>query len=156
VVASCLSPRVVRRVVIVEALPRLTVAVSTQSPLPRKGPPLSKTARERMDVIAAYESVGTYRGAAEICGTTHKTVRRMVEADQAELAGASPVERKERSHNYDPVAELVTQRVKETSGRISAKRLLPPGCMLATSVADKTATVDTGPTINCGEEPRAA
>ncbi len=78
-----------------------------------------------MDVIAAYESVGTYRGAAEICGTTRKTVRRMVEADQAELAGASPVERKERSHNYDPVAELVTQRVKETSGRISAKRLLP-------------------------------
>jgi transposase len=78
-----------------------------------------------MDVIAAYESVGTYRGAAEICGTTHKTVRRMVEAHQAELAGASSVERKERSHNYDPVAELVTQRVKETSGRISAKRLLP-------------------------------
>ena len=50
-----------------------------------------------MDVIAAYESVGTYRGAAEICGTTHKTVRRMVEAHRAELAGASPVERKERT-----------------------------------------------------------
>ena len=69
-----------------------------------------------MDVIAAYESVGTYRGAAEICGTTHKTVRRMVEAHRAELAGASPVERKERSHNYDPVAELVAQQVKETTG----------------------------------------
>jgi transposase len=78
-----------------------------------------------MDVIAAYESVGTYRGAAEMCGTTHKTVRRMVEAHQAELAGASRVARKERGHNYDPVAELVGQRVKETSGRISAKRLLP-------------------------------
>ena len=37
VVASCLSPRVVRRVVIVEALPRLTVAVSTQSPTAAEG-----------------------------------------------------------------------------------------------------------------------
>ena len=25
-----------------------------------------------MDVIAAYRDVGSYRGAAEICGTTHK------------------------------------------------------------------------------------
>ena len=32
-----------------------------------------------MDVIAAYREVGTYRGAAEICGTTHKTVRRVIE-----------------------------------------------------------------------------
>lgn len=32
-----------------------------------------KNAKERMDVIAAYRDVGTYRGAAEICGTTHKT-----------------------------------------------------------------------------------
>ena len=59
-----------------------------------------KTARERMDVIAAYESVGTYRGAAELCGTTHKTVKRIVEAHQA---GAS-VERTGRGHNYDPWA----------------------------------------------------
>ncbi len=37
-----------------------------------------------MDVIAAYREVGSYRGAAAICGTTHKTVRRVV---QAHLAG---------------------------------------------------------------------
>jgi transposase len=78
-------------------------------------------ARERMDVIAAYESVGTYRGAAELCGTTHKTVKRIVKAHQAE----QPVERKERGHNFDDVAELVAERVKNTQGRISAKRLLP-------------------------------
>ena len=36
-----------------------------------------------MDVIAAYRDVGTYRGAAEICGTTHKTVKRIVEAHEA-------------------------------------------------------------------------
>jgi len=86
---------------------------------------LSKTARERMDVIAAYEAVGTFRGAAEICGTTHKTVKRIVEAHQAEQAGELSVVRKDRGHNYDEVAELVAQRVTETAGRISAKRLLP-------------------------------
>ena len=37
-----------------------------------------KNAKERMDVIAAYRDVGTYRGAAAICGTTHKTVRRVI------------------------------------------------------------------------------
>jgi hypothetical protein len=35
-----------------------------------------------MDVIAAYRDVGSYRGAAEICGTTHKTVRRIIEAHE--------------------------------------------------------------------------
>ena len=39
-------------------------------------------AEERMDVIAAFREVGSYRGAAEICGTTHKTVKRVVIAQQ--------------------------------------------------------------------------
>lgn len=82
---------------------------------------MSKTAREKMDVIAAYQSVGTYRGAAELCGTTHKTVRRIVQAHRAE----EPEERKGRGHNYDAVAEVVAERVAKTLGRISAKRLLP-------------------------------
>jgi hypothetical protein len=74
-----------------------------------------------MDVIAAFESVGTYRGAAQVCGTTHKTVKRIVEAHEAE----QPPGRQGRGHNYDEVAGLVGQRVKLTQGRISAKRLLP-------------------------------
>ena len=41
-----------------------------------------KNARERMDVIAAYRDVGSYRRAAAICGTTHKTVKRIVAALQ--------------------------------------------------------------------------
>jgi signal transduction histidine kinase len=45
---------------------------------PRRGL-LLKNARERMDVLAAYREVGSYRGAAELCGTTHKTVKRIVE-----------------------------------------------------------------------------
>jgi transposase len=81
-----------------------------------------KNVRERMDVIAAYQQVGSYRGAATICGTTHKTVRRIVEA---QLAGGNVATVGARAHNYDGVVELVARRVKETSGRISAKRLQP-------------------------------
>ena len=75
-----------------------------------------------MDIIAAYQQVGTYRGAAVMCGTTHKTVRRVI--DRAESGGKPPV-RKGRDRNYDSVAGLVAGRVAATSGRISAKRLLP-------------------------------
>ena len=81
-----------------------------------------KNARERMDVLAAYRDVGSYRGAAGICGTTHKTVKRIVEQHNA--SGASP-QRKERGHNYDEVRTLVAEQVKKTQARISAKRLLP-------------------------------
>jgi transposase len=75
-----------------------------------------------MDVLAAYREVGSYRGAAELCGTTHKTVKRIVERHDA--GGAAP-ERKDRGHNYDAVHDLVAMRVAATHGRISAKRLLP-------------------------------
>jgi hypothetical protein len=36
-----------------------------------------------MDIISAYREVGTYRGAAVISGTTHKTVKRPLPAAQA-------------------------------------------------------------------------
>jgi transposase len=74
-----------------------------------------------MDVIAAYRDVGSYRGAAEICGTTHKTVKRIIEAHEA---GQRPG-RKGRPRNFEGVADLVAERVKATAGRISAKRF---GC----------------------------
>jgi transposase len=80
-----------------------------------------------MDVIAAYRDVGSYRGAAAICGTTHKTVKRIIEAHEAASSGEVPVrlQRPARARNYDAVAELVAAKVKESHGRISAKRLLP-------------------------------
>ena len=81
-----------------------------------------KNARERMDILAAYREVGSYRGAAEICGTTHKTVRRVVERHNA---GGSAPGRKDRGHNYEKVRGLVADRVRASQGRISAKRLLP-------------------------------
>ncbi len=79
-----------------------------------------------MDVIAAYRDVGTYRGAAAMCGTTHKTVKRIIEAQQAMTAGVPPAAAPvARVRNYDSVAELVAAKVRKSSGRISAKRLLP-------------------------------
>ena len=75
-----------------------------------------------MDIIAAYREAGTYRGAAEITGTTHKTVKRVIA--RHESGGAAP-ERAPRGRNYDGVAALVAERVEKTAGRISAKRLLP-------------------------------
>jgi transposase len=75
-----------------------------------------------MDMHAAYREVGSYRAAAEICGTTPKTVKRSVEAARRAATGAQPGEVR---HNYDGVAELVTESVVRTKGRITAKRLLP-------------------------------
>ena len=75
-----------------------------------------------MDVLAAYRDVGSYRGAAAVCGTTHKTVKRIIEAHEA---GNARVEKTPRVRNYDGVADLVAKRVRDSAGRISAKRLMP-------------------------------
>ena len=42
-----------------------------------RGVPL-KSAKDRMDIISAYQQVGSYRAAADMCGTTPKTVKRVV------------------------------------------------------------------------------
>jgi hypothetical protein len=75
-----------------------------------------------MDIISAYREVGTYRGAAALSGTTPKTVKRVIARHEA--GGGAP-ERSPRERNFDVVAGLVAERVGKTSGRISAKRLLP-------------------------------
>ena len=74
-----------------------------------------------MDIISAYREAGTFRGAAVISGTTHKTVRRVIARHEAGAVAA----RVPRARNYDAVAGMVAARVKATAGRISAKRLLP-------------------------------
>ena len=77
-----------------------------------------------MDMNAAYQEVGTYRGTAAICGSSDKTVKRAVEAAKADESattdGGGVVE-----HNYDDVTDIIATRVEKTEGRISAKRLLP-------------------------------
>jgi hypothetical protein len=37
-----------------------------------RGAALVKSARERLDIVNAYAELGSYRAAAELCGTTHK------------------------------------------------------------------------------------
>jgi transposase len=80
-----------------------------------------KTARQRLDILTAYQELGSYRAAAALCGTTHKTVRRVVERRDAPPAA----ERPPRPRATDPHAALIADKVKATHGRISAKRLLP-------------------------------
>ena len=79
-----------------------------------------KSARDQLNILSAYAELGSYRAAAALCGTTHKTVRRTIERrDQGRLV------RPPRPRNTDPLTGLITERVRSTDGRISAKRLLP-------------------------------
>ncbi len=80
------------------------------------------TERERMQIIAAFNGVGSYRGAAAMCGCGPKTVKRALERP---VAGGRPAMGSERSHNYDVVRDVVAKRVAATKARITAKRLLP-------------------------------
>jgi len=82
-----------------------------------------KTTGAYVNIIDAYHQTGSYRAAALVCGTTHKTVRRVVERQ----AAGGPWVRRPRllRRNTDTIANLIASRVKDSDGRISAKRLLP-------------------------------
>jgi hypothetical protein len=69
-----------------------------------------------MDVLLAYQEVDSYRAAAGMCGTTPKTVRRIVDR---QLAGGQRPQPARRGHNYDAVTDLVAEKVAKTAGRIS-------------------------------------
>ena len=78
-----------------------------------------------MDIIAGYGLVGSYRGAAQICGTTHRTVKKVVTEELARMSGQPVPARKARVSNTEVVRDLVSRKVAASKGRISAKRLLP-------------------------------
>ena len=82
-----------------------------------------KTTGDYVNIIDAFHQTGSYRAAALVCGTTHKTVRRVVERQTA----GGPWVRRPRllRRNTDAVVSVIASRVKETDGLISAKRLLP-------------------------------
>src|SRR6478672_9631090 len=84
-----------------------------------QGVPL-KSARERMNIISTYREVGTYRGAAELCGTTHKTVKRIVERAEA---GGEPPQREPQPRNFDAVRDLVANGSPSQEARSR-----PSGC----------------------------
>jgi transposase len=76
-----------------------------------------------LDIINAYEETGSLRAAAALCGTTHKTVKRVL---QRRTAGQRPGRRRAPAPGLaDPFTDLIFAKVKATDGRITAKRLLP-------------------------------
>lgn len=83
-----------------------------------------KNTRQQLDIINAFEELGTYRAAARLCGTSDKTVKRVVGRQQTGELGyrARPVVVK----NTAVVKSLVAKKVRATEGMITAKRLLPP------------------------------
>src|SRR5438477_9824380 len=85
----------------------------------REGTPV-KSPREQMEIVNAYELVGSYRGAAALCGTTHKTVKHMMHRRHL-----GELKRREVVRNTAAVQEVIAERVRASDGRISAKRLLP-------------------------------
>jgi hypothetical protein len=80
-----------------------------------------KSVREQMNIVNAYREVGTFRGAAVLCGTTHKTVKRVVERQDRGEVGRRPAQPLKTAI----VGDLIEKRLRLTDGRISAKRLLP-------------------------------
>ena len=80
-----------------------------------------KSVSEHTVIQSAYKEAGTLRGAAAICGTTHKAVKRIPEAAERAEAGVVAVK---RERNFDGAREVVAGKIDTCQGRISAKRLL--------------------------------
>ena len=74
-----------------------------------------------MDIIAAYREAGTYRGAAEIAGTTHKTVKRVIARHEAGCRAGVGTARPQLRHRGRPGRGTRGEDI----GADSAKRLLP-------------------------------
>ncbi len=82
-----------------------------------------KTTREQLDIINAYQELGSYRAAARLCGTSDKTVKRVLERQAGgvyEYRARPPV-----VSNTKAAREVVAEKVRATDGMITAKRLLP-------------------------------
>src|SRR5438876_9438893 len=98
--------------------------VSSYSRSTREGTPTPmKSLRDEMEIVNAFELVGSYRGAAALSGTTAKTVKRVLERRAAGQVGRRPSSAAVR--NTAVVVELIRQKVRASDGRISTKRLLP-------------------------------
>jgi transposase len=79
-----------------------------------------KSGREQVEIIALYEELGSYRAVAALVGCDHKTVKRYVEL-AGELGQLAPARR--RARVTDDYGELIAEKVEQTRGRITARRL---------------------------------
>jgi hypothetical protein len=85
------------------------------------------SARDELDVITAYREVGTYRGAAQMCGVDHKTVKRVVESNVVQGAviarRASAVSLLDRllHHNTVVATEGESYRMRQARDRTGGR-----------------------------------
>src|SRR5438132_724252 len=80
-----------------------------------------KSGRTQVEIIALYEELGSYRAVGSLLGCDHKTVKRYVEAagEAGQLAPAL-----HRVRVTDDFAGLIAERVEQTGGRVTARRLM--------------------------------
>lgn len=77
-----------------------------------------------MKIVNMYLELGSYRGTADLCGVDHKTVKHVMERWRAGTI-TEPRRTPSRARNTDRFEDLIRAKVKNTRGRITAKRLLP-------------------------------
>jgi len=80
-----------------------------------------KSGRTQVEIIALYEELGSYRAVGSLLGCDHKTVKRYVQAagEAGQLAPALA-----RARVTDDFSELIAERVEQSAGRITARRLM--------------------------------
>src|SRR4051795_7521501 len=78
-----------------------------------------RSAEEMMEILEAFDLVGTYRGAAGLVGCDHKTVARLVELRDRAGGGALVLGPRARPA-VDPFAEKIAEWVDRSKGSIHA------------------------------------
>ena len=91
-------------------MPRGRKVAMSSHPVQPRGRSIVKTAREQLDILTTYQELGSYRATATLCGTTHKTVRRVVERRSRPAA-----ERPPRPHNTEIVSDLRVRRQRRAA-----------------------------------------
>src|SRR3954468_6992281 len=104
----------------------------TRSTSERGGRCAVRSAEEMMEILEAFDLVGTYRGAAGLVGCDHKTVARLVELrDRAGGGALVPAARSRPA--VDAFAEKIAEWVDRSKGSIHAdaahQRLVVMGYM---------------------------